>query len=243
MRVVITWLDILVCLATAAAITAYYVLHMETLTISNVTIIFVTHGIVISIVYVALELLSAAVGEGGNMVLYWLSYIASWSVPLAATFAMGYLYLGLEQNYQPVVLLLAVPYAKGMLWFLLLFGWFSATVLQGHKHRSAWQHVASARNVAPATPIPPTIPTTIVAPTVPSSAVSIVLVCILLLILGVLAWSSMFGGFHFTTFGLFESGRRVASIGDDKGVCFDNPVYIGKSDGVKIFHTIPRPCD
>lgn len=235
-RVTITWLDILLVCGTVAATIAYYIVGIDTISGFGLVVSLVQYGKFLVIVYIALEILSAVFGEGGNHTLYWLSYIVTLLAAFAISMTAGYVYLGLQQNVPAVVHALSVPYAKELLMVLVVFSWFSALVLQGHKHTEAWTHVSAARAIAPAAPVAP-IPPTVPAPApTPGSAASVIVVLLLLAAVALAAYAAFGNGIRVTTIGRAD-GYSVADGSSDD--C--TPRYLGR-DGLTARYEIPLGC-
>jgi len=240
LRVTITWLDAVVVFATAAAAATYYVIGLKDINAYGLTISLVQDGMYIAIVYIALELLNAALGEGGNMPLYWLSYLASATACLVITLTAGWVFLGLQQNDPKTVDLLAVPHARDLLIVLLVFSWLSLLVFQSHKHGPAWTQVTAARAIAPPAPLPPTIPAP-VAPPVPGSAASVVIVILVILLIAVLAMATLGNGVRFTFNKAADAGDgHIAGNGEKDCSLVKSRTKVGEmSNGAPIYAIEP----
>jgi len=224
-RVLITWLDALACLATGAAAVAYYGFGISAVDLTVIVVSLVQYGVFIAGIWAVLEVASWIAGQAGNNPLWWLDYVTTWFAWLFINLAALYVWLGVRSDYQPVVHRLEVPYATELLIGLVIFSWFAALVLQAHKHKRVWQEGQTQRQVQPAAPQQPAPPANPAPAPAPASAGGgAVAVAALLLLIVIIVLFAFNGG-------------KVMKVGlsDDKGeVCRET--FVGNNkDGIPVY--------
>lgn len=226
MRPFVSWVDGLVCLATTAAVVAYYGFGINEIQIGALHFSLIQYGVFIAGAYVLLEVMSRVIGQGGNDPLYWFDYFSTAVAWLFINLTAAYVWIAFKQDYQEVMHRLDVPYAKELLIFLTVFSWFAILALQGNKHKRVWQEASVQGQYQPLPPQVPQVDQVQQQAAPAQSNVGTAIVVVLLLIIAILAASALFGGKLST----------LSSLGSEKDV----PVcerFVGKNaDGVSVYH-------
>ena len=152
MKKLINGIDILICLATAAAVIAMYIWGLQEIPLGPYTVPLVKAGWTIFWVYAAFEIMSTVVGQDSPSE-FWVGFIATWSVFFAATAAGIYLSDGIIGAYKDVTKILDLPASLLLLGAIWLFSLVYGVLGEGHKLASLKEHARVMRTVVPPAPV------------------------------------------------------------------------------------------
>ena len=231
MRPLISFLAGAACFLIAVVATAVFIYGVDHLTLGTVTIPLIKSGLVFGTAYVALNILSWAVGQDGDDPLYWFDYVSSWIAWLFINVAALYVAIAMSQSYEGITKVTEVPFAFWLLGSLVLFSWIDVFGLQGKKLSPAWQQAQAQQQNQPApqqnNPGPQQQPQVVVR----GSSLGGIMATIAVVILGTILLLMLFGGDGISTFAASGKGSDACSA-----------KFIGKTDKGADFYQLNFDC-
>ena len=167
LKTIVTLIAAVATLAAAAIAPVDYIEALRAHPIGLVLIAFVMYASAFYTCYVLFNIFSGLLGQGDAgraPALYWIDYVPSWLAWLSFNLVGLWVALGcagIVQGFTAITSWAAVPNSYWVLIGLVVFSWVDVGILQGHKHKAAWQYIQTQRSIAP----PPAVaPVAVVVP-------------------------------------------------------------------------------
>ena len=168
LKTIVTLVAAAATLAAAAIAPVDYIEALRATPIGMVVYIFAVYSSAIYIGYVLFNIFSGLLGQGDAgraPTLYWIDYVPSWLAWFSVNMVGLWVLLGIAgvvQGFTPITTWAAVPNSYWVLLGLVIFSWIDVGILQGNKHKAAWQYIQTQRTIAPPPAVAP--PPVIVPP-------------------------------------------------------------------------------
>ena len=161
LKTIVTLIAAAATLAAAAIAPIDYIEALRANPIGLVLTAFVMYASAIYIGYALFNIFSGLLGQGDAgraPTLYWIDYVPSWLALFSFNLIGLWVALGINgivQGFSPITKLADVPNEYWVLLGLVVFSWIDVGILQGHKHKAAWQYIQTQRSIAPPPAVAP----------------------------------------------------------------------------------------
>lgn len=161
LKTIVTLIAAAATLAAAAIAPVDYIESLRSTPIGMVVYTFVMYASAIYIGYVLFNIFSGLLGQGDAgraPALYWIDYVPSWLAWLSFNAVGLWVALGSAgtvRGFTPITKLADMPNDYWVLIGLVIFSWLDVGILQGHKHKAAWQYIRTQRTIAPPPAVAP----------------------------------------------------------------------------------------